>query len=57
MTPKEIEKLPLCEGCNQPIDIETCHCGDPVDQHGLWCGHSPVYMGCICHTLNQEDPE
>lgn len=37
-----------CGGCGNRIDPETCHCGDVIEGHGTWAGHSPVPLGCTC---------
>lgn len=47
-TAQVVEGRPICEGCKNPYDPEVCHCGDAVDSHGTWAGHSPVPMGCTC---------
>lgn len=41
----------ICPGCEQQIDTDMCHCGSATDAHTLDDGHTPVPMGCICHTL------
>lgn len=40
----------ICDRCLMRIDPEMCYCGDPID-HSSHCGHTPVPMGCLCHTL------
>ena len=37
-----------CNYCYQEIDVNTCHCGDLISDHGIGSGHSPVPMGCMC---------
>jgi hypothetical protein len=39
---------PICPRCKNEIDPETCWCGDWIKDHGTFCGHSPVPMGCHC---------
>lgn len=35
------EKDAIAEGCN---DEQFCHCGDPMENHSAYVGHSPVSM-------------
>lgn len=44
----EHPEFEICQGCGNEIDPETCHCGSPVDMHGMGDGHLPVPMGCTC---------
>jgi hypothetical protein len=47
---KLVEERPadVCGGCNKEIDLEVCHCGSYIKDHGYEDGHSAVPMGCIC---------
>ena len=47
---------PLCPGCKQEVDPETCQCGEAADDHNQGAGHGPVPMGCVCHR-SAEDRE
>lgn len=42
---------PVCYGCNNEIDPELCHCGMSIEDHDIYCGHSPVPMGCDCYRI------
>lgn len=37
-----------CTRCGQYINVDVCWCGDLIQQHGIFCGHSPTPMGCVC---------
>lgn len=40
-------QMPICQGCGNEIDPDTCCCGGPAN--GAYCdNHSPVPMGCTC---------
>lgn len=44
----------ICKGCNFPIDVTTCQCGEPMDCHShLEGGHAPTPMGCKCHLKDK----
>lgn len=45
---KPAKRLTTCKGCGNRIDPQTCHCGDLIEGHGTWAGHSPVPLGCTC---------
>lgn len=38
-----------CDGCGHEISDDTCWCGDSLDSHHAYGGHSAVPMGCECH--------
>lgn len=38
-----------CDGCGREISDDTCWCGDLLDSHHAYSGHSAVPMGCECH--------
>ena len=47
------EVHPTCDRCGEPIDPDTCWCGDPMDKHcGYWSNHAAIPMGCVCGFLN-----
>jgi hypothetical protein len=46
----------VCKFCNGYIDTEVCWCGDPIEIHSLWSGHTAVEMGCMCYH-NEFDQE
>lgn len=40
---------PVCPGCKQEIDPDTCGCGDAREGHGFGVGgHGFIPMGCDC---------
>lgn len=43
----------FCRGCGNAIDPEVCHCGAYIKDHGVYCGHNPVPMGCTCGYADQ----
>lgn len=45
---KSTDQRAICEGCKRDIDPTHCWCGSPMDGHGMYDGHSPVEMGCVC---------
>lgn len=42
------EETSTCESCGEEIWVNVCWCGDTIDNHGGYEGHSPVPMGCRC---------
>lgn len=38
---RRCEKCPLIGPCEYE---GICMCGDPINKHSMWCGHSPVAM-------------
>lgn len=46
------EERSICEGCGEEVDLETCHCGDPMD--GYHDNHAPIPMGCVCGKALKE---
>ena len=42
------ELILRCPECKEEIDPILCWCGDEIKRHGIYCGHSPVPMGCTC---------
>lgn len=45
---------PICPGCGQEHDPDTCHCGIPMSEHGYSDNHSPMPMGCSCYRNGAE---
>ena len=43
----------ICPECGNVVDPEICHCGNPINRHGMEDGHSPVPMGCTCGYAKQ----
>lgn len=37
-----------------PIESGVCCCGDAIDSHGLWSGHSPVDAACYAASQHAE---
>ena len=53
----EEEEEPTCPECGREIDPEICWCGDAIDSHNMWSGHSPVPVGCVCgYGFKREKP-
>jgi hypothetical protein len=50
--PNEIKRpfRPVCDGCDQEIDPDTCGCGSAKDGH-QYDGHPFIPMGCDCHRV------
>lgn len=46
----------FCPGCKNEIDPHTCHCGEPINRHGIFSGHNPVPMGCDCGRNKSPTP-
>lgn len=46
---KAFERLDLCSGCLEEIDIECCHCGEDAKAHTY--EHSFTPAGCMCHVV------
>lgn len=46
-----------CRGCWKEIDSDVCWCGDEIDRHTGYEGHSPVPMGCECGYDKRETSE
>ena len=47
-----------CDGCENEIDPDTCHCGEAFDTHNRGSGHAPVAMGCQCPVVkNKRDDD
>lgn len=46
-----------CQGCGKEIDPDVCWCGDEIDRHTGYEGHSPVPMGCECGFVDGDDWE
>ena len=47
--------MSYCNTCQHEIDPDWCWCGDSVESHGLFSGHSPVPMGCQCGYVSSEE--
>lgn len=47
----------ICPGCGNEIDPDTCGCGDAIEGHSIWSGHSPIPMGCDCGRVKTRLPE
>lgn len=43
-----------CRGCGREIDPDVCWCGDEIDRHTGYEGHSPVPLGCECSYDKRE---
>lgn len=40
----------ICGACKEPIDDDTCWCGDLIESHSRFSSeHMAVPMGCICY--------
>lgn len=45
----KLNHYPSCDRCGEPIDPDTCWCGDPMDKHcRYWSNHAAIPMGCVC---------
>ncbi len=44
---------PHCSSCGNPIDPNSCHCGDSIDHHRSE-DHVPVPVGCVCGYANTD---
>jgi hypothetical protein len=55
-TPLSTEQQ-VCEGCGREIDPDYCGCGDPINDHSMYSGHSPIPMGCECGRDKMPMPE
>jgi hypothetical protein len=51
------EDIGICTGCLAFLDTSTCECGDAIDGHGEWSGHSAQPMGCQCRFQTSEARE
>lgn len=49
-------EVEICQSCFQLIDIETCHCGDLIDDHSIGGGHTAVPLGCRCGYNSFKSP-
>lgn len=49
------EEVRTCRFCHEEIEHDLCWCGDFIDDHDAWCGHSPVPMGCRCGFASEHD--
>lgn len=48
-SPQHWERIhPVCDFCGNEVDPELCWCGDNLEGHGQFDGHSPVPWGCTC---------
>lgn len=49
MTPRSAEeRREVCRGCGYETDPDMCWCGSYIEEHGMYDGHQPVPMGCVC---------
>jgi len=45
----------ICTYCHQEVDLTTCGCGSPMEDHGILDGHSAVPMGCDCLRIDDAE--
>lgn len=47
--PTEGEEKVKCPHCQREIDPTTCWCGEAMESHSMWSGHTAIPMGCDCY--------
>lgn len=46
---------PVCHGCGNEVDPDSCGCGSRREDHDMGSGHGFVPLGCSCGFITKED--
>ena len=54
-TKEEWDKMPICDGCGNKVDLDVCWCGESRNQHVCYSSCTMfVPWGCTCYMLKKE---